>query len=92
MPSGPQPRNALAGADMWQASKGEAWPSLPVTARSERQRRFEAVYMVHHGPIPEYIRSLGADAGHAVRGPDLAATGAERTHCERASPPPHRIP
>lgn len=55
MPSGPQPRNALAGADMWQVSKGEALPSPPVTARSERQRRFEAVYMAHHGPILGYV-------------------------------------
>jgi RNA polymerase sigma factor (sigma-70 family) len=40
---------------MWQVSKGEALPSPPVTARSERQRRFEAVYMAHHGPILGYV-------------------------------------
>jgi DNA-directed RNA polymerase specialized sigma24 family protein len=40
---------------MWQVSKGEALPSPPVTARSERQHRFEAMYMAHHGPILGYV-------------------------------------
>lgn len=40
---------------MCQVSKGEALPSPPVTARSERQRRFEAVYTAHHGPILGYV-------------------------------------
>jgi RNA polymerase sigma factor (sigma-70 family) len=30
-------------------------PSPPVTATSERQRRFEAVYTTHHGPILGYV-------------------------------------
>ena len=30
-------------------------PSPPVTARSERERRFETVYMAHHGPILGYV-------------------------------------
>ena len=30
-------------------------PRPPVTVMSERQRRFEAVYMAHHGPILGYV-------------------------------------
>jgi RNA polymerase sigma factor (sigma-70 family) len=40
---------------MWQVSKGAIVPSPPITARSERQRRFEAVYQAQHGPILGYV-------------------------------------
>src|SRR3984957_7316255 len=40
---------------MWQVSKGAALPSPPVAAQDERQRRFEAVYAAHHGPILGYV-------------------------------------
>src|ERR1700748_523134 len=51
-------RNAPALADMWQVSKGDPLPSPPMAApmtASERQRRFEAVYQEHHGPILGYV-------------------------------------
>ena len=31
-------------------------PSPPVTTASERQRRFEAVYQAHHGPVFGYVQ------------------------------------
>jgi RNA polymerase sigma factor (sigma-70 family) len=40
---------------MWLVSKGAPLPSPPVTATGERQRRFEAVYTAHHGPILGYV-------------------------------------
>jgi RNA polymerase sigma-70 factor (ECF subfamily) len=40
---------------MWQMSKGAILPSPPITARSERERRFEAVYQAQHGPILGYV-------------------------------------
>jgi RNA polymerase sigma factor (sigma-70 family) len=36
-------------------SKGAALPSLPITAPGERQRRFEAAYTAHHGPVLGYV-------------------------------------
>jgi len=48
-------RNAELHADMWQVSKGAILPSPPITARSERQRRFDAVYQAQHGPILGYV-------------------------------------
>src|SRR6202035_3680251 len=40
---------------MWQVSEGAALPGPPVAAQDERQRRFEAVYAAHHGPILGYV-------------------------------------
>jgi Sigma-70 region 2 len=42
-------------ADMWLVSKGAAVPSPPVADPGERQRRFEAVYAAHRGPILGYV-------------------------------------
>ena len=36
-------------------SKGAALLSPPLTARRERQHRFEAVYAAHHSPILGYL-------------------------------------
>jgi RNA polymerase sigma factor (sigma-70 family) len=40
---------------MWAVSKGAALPSPPIAAHDERQRRFEAAYAAHHGPILGYV-------------------------------------
>src|ERR1700733_4310110 len=40
---------------MCEVSKGAALPSPPVAAQVERQRRFEAAYAAHHGPVLGYV-------------------------------------
>jgi RNA polymerase sigma-70 factor (ECF subfamily) len=40
---------------MWAVSKGTALPSPLTPAHDERQRRFEAAYAAHHGPILGYL-------------------------------------
>jgi RNA polymerase sigma factor (sigma-70 family) len=40
---------------MWLVSKGAAVPSPPIADTDERQRRFEAVYVAHRGPILGYV-------------------------------------
>jgi RNA polymerase sigma factor (sigma-70 family) len=40
---------------MCPVSKGAVLPSPPIAAQDERQRRFEAVYAAHRGPILGYV-------------------------------------
>jgi RNA polymerase sigma factor (sigma-70 family) len=42
-------------ADMWLVSKGAVVPRPPIADPAERQRRFEAVYAAHRGPILGYV-------------------------------------
>jgi len=51
---------------MWPVSKGAALPSPPTAARNERQRRFEAAYTAHHGPVLGYVLRRTSNADDAA--------------------------
>ena len=61
---------------MCEVSKGAALPSPPVAAQVERQRRFEAAYAAHHGPVLGYVLRRTAspdDAADVLAGTFLTA-------------------
>jgi RNA polymerase sigma-70 factor (ECF subfamily) len=51
---------------MWQVSKGVTLPSPPIAAQDERQRRFEAAYTAHHGPVFGYVLRRTSNADDAA--------------------------